>query len=384
MLSSAAILYFIIRLARELFSDLRNAAPILFLIVGLSPWGLRSSMLVMSDSMGVALLAASGWWAWSYAKDKNTMALFASGLALGLAVCVRYPLALPGLLPAAVVIWGAGKHRDIRAALFPLVILALVLGHFSIHQGMEGGLTGHHFLSDWSPANWFRRDFVMQDGQFHYANINLVYALGGFWHPGLVGLGLIAIPLGIWWKTFLRDRRLLILAGSMLIYLLFLAGIPFQNPRFLLPMLPFVGLLYLPVLDRMVDLLKKQWKYLAGLVAMIVHLGLTGYTSLKLLKMNKAERNIAEALGQYQGKTLYTFGMDGAIKAYQPEIKVINLWDAPLQSAQVGELVLFNETAFRDQWEGKNPMTNWDFLNQNYNLQPAIGFPEGWNLYEIR
>jgi hypothetical protein len=384
MLSTAAILYFSIRLARTLFPDLRGIGPILFLVVGLSPWGLRSGLLVMSDSLGVALLAAAGWWAWCYAKEGKLMPLLGAGLALGLAVSVRYPLALPGLLPVTVVLWGAWKQRDVRLLLFPITIAGLVLAHFSLHTAMEGGLTNHHFLTDWTPANWFRKDFVMQDGQFHYSKINLIYALGGFGHPGLVGLGLIAIPLGIWWKIFVKDRRLLVLAGSMMVYLLFLAGIPFQNPRFLLPMIPFVGLLYLPVLSRLAERLSKNWKYLLGLVVLIVHLGLAGYTSKKLLKMNKSERNMAEVLGQFPEKTVYTFGMDGAIKAYQPNMKVINLWDAPLDSAQVGELVLFNESAFRDQWEGKNPMINWDFLNQNYNLQPAVGFGEGWNLYEIR
>lgn len=384
MLSASAILYFSIRLGRGLFPNLRWTGAIMFLIIGLSPWGLRSGMLVMSDSLGVALLAAAGWWAWCYAKDQKAKYLLGAGLALGLAVSVRYPLALPGLLPMAVVGWGARKHKDLRVVIFPLAVAAVVFAHFSLHKEMEGGLAGHHFLSDWSPANWFRRDFAMQDGQFHYSSPNLIYALGGFWHPGLVGLGLVAIPLGIWWKVFVRDRRLLVLAGSMLVYLLFLAGIPFQNPRFLLPMLPFAGLLYLPVLARLADFLGKQWKYAAGLATVVVHLGLTGYTSVKLLKMNQSERHIAEALAQHQGKTLYTFGMDGAVKAYQPEIKVVNLWDAPLQSARVGELVLFNEGAFREQWKGKNPMINWDFLNQNYNLHRVKSFAEGWNLYEIR
>jgi hypothetical protein len=384
MLSAVATLYFCIRLGRELFPSLRQQGAILFLLVGLSPWGLRSGMLVMSDSLGVALLAAAGWWAWKYWKEGQWAAMAAASLALGLAVSVRYPLALPGLLPVTLLAAGAWKRRDVRAVLFPALIGGVAGGHFLLHDGMQGGLIGHHFLGEWSLQNWFRRDFNMQDGQFHYRMINIFYALGAFWHPGLVGLGVVALPLGVVWKTFARERRLQVMALTAVVYLLFVAGIPFQNPRFLLPVLPLVGLIYLPVPGKAAEKLGRKWMLVAGIAVAITHLTLMGFTSRKLLTSSRLEQEMANWPAPGVNKVVYTFGMDGALKVYRPDLKVVNLWDAPLQDAQAGAWLLFNEEAFREQWQGKNPMVNFDMLREKYDLKELKTYQGGWVWYEIR
>jgi hypothetical protein len=44
--------------------------------------------------------------------------------------------------------------------------------------------------------------------------------------------------------------------------------------------------------------------------------------------------------------------------------------------------VLFNE-ALRPQWQGQNPILNWDQIRENYTLEQRAALPNGWYLWEI-
>jgi hypothetical protein len=47
----------------------------------------------------------------------------------------------------------------------------------------------------------------------------------------------------------------------------------------------------------------------------------------------------------------------------------VNMWYDELDSVRISALVLFNEQKFELQWEGRNPMINWHFIQRNYNLK---------------
>ena len=51
---------------------------------------------------------------------------------------------------------------------------------------------------------------------------------------------------------------------------------------------------------------------------------------------------------------------------------------------ETGALVLFNPDKFAVQWQGRNPMLNWQHLKNNYVLAPVATTPEGWQLLYIK
>jgi hypothetical protein len=100
---------------------------------------------------------------------------------------------------------------------------------------------------------------------------------------------------------------------------------------------------------------------------------------------NQVEREIAQTVLTYSNRPVYTFAIDGALKCYGVDSDdVVNLWHNKLDSVKTPALVLFNESKFKHQWEGRNPMINWQFIQANYSLRKIETLPEGWELYRVR
>ena len=83
------------------------------------------------------------------------------------------------------------------------------------------------------------------------------------------------------------------------------------------------------------------------------------------------------------GATVFGFDLDIALQSYLPDIQFINLWMERYEDFPAGSFVLFNEPDLRRQWDGQNPMLNWDFLQENYVVSVVKTLPEGWTLYVV-
>ena len=53
------------------------------------------------------------------------------------------------------------------------------------------------------------------------------------------------------------------------------------------------------------------------------------------------------------------------------------------QDFSKNDLILFDPTRYKVQWNGKNPMLNWEFIEQNYKLKIVETHPKGWKLYQV-
>lgn len=103
-----------------------------------------------------------------------------------------------------------------------------------------------------------------------------------------------------------------------------------------------------------------------------------------IVKRNQLEQQIATYLQQNPVQHLYTFDMDVSLKGYHVPAHYYNLWEKEYTDYLPGGFILFNEQAFARQWEGKNVMNNWNYLNQHYTLTEQKDFGQGWKLYAIR
>jgi len=98
---------------------------------------------------------------------------------------------------------------------------------------------------------------------------------------------------------------------------------------------------------------------------------------------NDLEQIISQDLTTYKNQTLYSFGIDVALKSRATAISHISLFDKKHTSFENGGLVLFNEKRFSNQWKGENPMINWNHLKEKYTLTELEEYSNNWKLYRI-
>lgn len=362
----------------------------------LSPMLWRTSTLVMSDMLGIAL---TSWAIWAYIRfnkhpSASLMAVF--GFAAAAAVMTRYGAAVVLVLPGLVMLRSGLRSRQwIGLVLAAILAIICVLPHIWIRGQNSGAFLGHAWLQHWSVAHWFERIFDTQDGRTFYRLPNLLYSLMALYHPGFSILCSAAIAV----MLFLNRRNIkisllplfpsreitFVLTGSFIIYALFLAGIPFQNSRFVMAGYPLLILIAFPAFDFLYAYFKNNYLKISLLTAFSVLQICLLYTSFKpFYQRNKLEIALADAIKDQPSDTLYTFAVDMALKSYHIPQHCLNLWIKKYDSFDKGALVLFNEKAFAKQWEGKNPMINWNRLRQDYQLDTVKVLPEGWILYQIR
>jgi hypothetical protein len=203
-------------------------------------------------------------------------------------------------------------------------------------------------------------------------------------HPGFIFAGAVLI-------VFFRIKTLSpffmkIIAATILVYALFLAGLTFQNDRILILTFPFVLLLLSGTYLEMSERLKKaktSYFYIMVILVIVIQLGLFYRAFRPFYENNKTIRTIAAQMLQYPDKPIYTFNIDMALKGYGIKNEIISLWDKKLTDFEPGSLVLFNYINSREQWKGMNPMLNWEEMNRAHHLDLKENLPGGWVLYEI-
>ncbi len=386
--------------------------------IAFSPYLIRSGLACMSDALAVAVLTGVLFAGQQYRNKSKGLWLVLMIFLVAFGTWVRYPLGILLLGIVLIHLRSALKNGHYGALLGGVLLGFTIL---ILHLKLEPiGMPKHHFLEVWSPANWFSRSFVMEDGAFSYRFPNLVFAFGPYYHPGYLGLATLALPFTlIWWrKLSSTTKAYAVLSG---LYILFIAGIPFQNTRFLVVLIPLLLLNFFSdngLINRWLSRVRKGVIFvLCGIL--LLNIGIVYYANAGFWKSALQERTIAMTIGeQFGGQPgeqfetepgeqfetepgvrsdergrgrVFTFGMDGALRYYLPEFEVVNLWNESVSTVEwvnlhqpvAGDLVLFNESRFAKQWAGKSPVLNWEYLNQTYQLDSLVIFEGGWTLHEL-
>ncbi|MBK8427287.1 MAG: hypothetical protein IPL27_15485 [Lewinellaceae bacterium] len=177
-----------------------------------------------------------------------------------------------------------------------------------------------------------------------------------------------------------------VLIASLACYLLLLGGLPHQNLRFLLPAYALLLLLFFPAWDRMFAygfyfFKRLTWSILALVLA--VQLLAAVKIMAPVLARNRMEVDIAREMQTVlpPNATVYAFDLDIALRSYLQDIHWKNMWIQRYDTFPDGSFVLFNEPLLRPQWEGRNPILNWDDLNQQKQLVLKRELPGGWRMF---
>jgi hypothetical protein len=265
-----------------------------------------------------------------------------------------------------------------------LIAAVCFIPHLLIKGAHATEFIGHQWLQSWSFKNWFLSEFTTIDGHQNYRLPNLLYGFSNFYYPGFFFMGIFF--LFFLQKKDFHQRDKFVLPASFLLYALFLAGIPFQNMRFLLLTFPIAIVLMFPLFHRFRRkiLIKDRflWSFTA-LVVLIQSVLIYKYSS-GIYRTNQVEKEVAHTVLSFSNRPIYTFAIDGALKCYGVDgDDIINMWYSQLDSVKISALVLFNEHKFKQQWKEMNPMINWEFIRNEYKLNELKLLPNNWMLFQI-
>ncbi len=341
----------------------------------LSPFVIRSSVLVMSDALAMMLVLCVLYFCFKQGDGGFIMVC----IFFSLAALTRYAsvvLLLPLMFFAFLNVMKQ-KH-NFKLAIGFSIIFVLFLANFFLWTSKTGSIN-HQWLILWDWRNFFKNSFSTLDGIQTYYLPNILYPLKLFVYPGFLPLFLILI----WFvrKTDFTNIRHRLVVISLFIYFLFLAGIPFQNDRFLLIAFPFVLILLFPAFCRLI--IRFEIKPLLIIIVVFAQVALCFRAIYPFYFRNKVEREISEKLVKYQGNTLYSFDIDVALKGKDLKFDYKNLLDSNYSQYLVGSLVLFNEKKLAQQWSDRNPMLNFAHLRDAYNITTEEMFIDDWVLYSV-
>ncbi len=388
ILSLVVSVIYLEKLLILLFKTEQGTARIyLFLFFLLSPYMLRGSLVVMADSLTILCLISGTYYFEKYRRTHAGKYFLLVVSLFTAAICTRYAafvVIFPFAITATFIFF-----RNFKLKTLPLsigAILLLCIPHLFIRSHSPLSFIHHEWYDSWSPLNLFRRQFNTSNGYSSYFFYNICYAFFNVVHPAFCFAGIILLVASLRIRySKLKSFKLTPYIISILLYAFFMAGIPFQDMRYLLLTFPFILLILFPGYEYISSFLKKKNIRQCIMVGVVlIQLALFCRAFIPFYRYNKTEKYIATSMLHYSGRTLCTFSIDGALKSYGYTGKIINLWSTKLDTmpkADSSLLVLFNTGQFSAVWENGNPIKNWDFLHKQYDMIKLEDMPDGWVLY---
>lgn len=348
------------------------------------PFLLKMGIIVMSDALTLVFVVLAFYFFFkSYYKNTNLAPIFIFATC---ALMTRYAslfITFPIILYALYLVI---KRRKIKQFISAAILSLVAAIPFLIFQwGALFEASSNYFLKVWSFSNYVKSGFTTEDGATNYTFPNLIYTLYVFFHPGFIFIGgiLSLITLKNYKSLFTFHQKILMICSAL--YILFLAGIPFQNPRILGLVFPLILILLFPAFTKLMEFKSiKRFFIPIGIVCVMLQLVFFTMTFKLIFTRTIAEKELATMIQPYQGATLYSFDVDLAMEGRGLDFEYKNMYMERYKNFHTNDLILFDPTRYEVQWKDKIPMQNWEFIEQNYTLKVLEKHPEGWKLYQIQ
>ncbi len=392
MLALTAAFAYMKELTGLLFREKNESVAYLIACFFLSPYVFRFGLLSMSDMLCLFFVMAALFHCLRYVKMHSLKDAALFSFFAGCAVSARYAVLILLLIPAVYILLSIIRSSDYRAVILMMLLFccALLPDWFIRGRILFLQWEGAGFIIDyasnayaWSPQHFFRNEFQNPDGQQHYAVWNIVAATFNIMHPAFLFAGIFLL-------FFLRREdfampEMRMLAAMVILYGLYIAGLHYQNNRYLLQSFPPVLLIFYPAFRRMKTrfITSKTAGWITFLLVVIIQLTLFCFSFQKIYTINCTEREIAASLKAYEGQTVYTCDITGALSTYNVKNPVIDLYFNRVSPPQENALLLFNYDYFSEHYQQKNPMLNWAYLQDHLRLRILQSYPGGWALYAM-
>lgn len=353
-----------------------------FLFFTLSPIILIHSFLIMSDILTCCLITLAFYHLLWYLETKKNSAIFLGILFCILSVLTRYASAVILFPISCTVLFQLIKNKNFKALFVSfLIIIVVIIPHVCIRLQNSFDFLSNQWLQNWDFLNLFEKDFYTIDGEIHNKTFNLIYIFFPIFHPIFSFLGVIIIFVALRHKVNFSFKYAKLIMLGIILYALFLGGIPCQAKRFMILAFPLIIILFYPV----IKLFCTSFKFhkLVFFVIFSIQLTLTMYFALPFLNRNKLEKTICNNVSSYQGNTIYIFDIDLALRGRKLKFKYENLYFKKYTAFEKDALVLINEKQLEKQWKGKNPLINWENIQKKCVLVKLKTSDKNWSLYKI-
>ena len=357
------------------------------LITAFSPVLVKSSIVIMSDSLSLMFASWAMWQFVKYFNKQKTLHIISSSALLALAVMTRYgyvfllvPMAL--YLIYKILKSGINKSRIIRDIFFAVFCGTIVFSpqlYYILYYGIpnfhsENGLGV--WPTSWSILNFIRKDFTTFDGTMHYTLWNGLYNLSPVFHPMYLSAFGITFLIGLYYIIKRKAYAFLIFTLSwILVYYIYFSGSPFQALRFLMSFLPPMALVSAFGISEMKikNKLKNILLY-AGLSVMII------YGFYHMYTFNKQKNNELEVVNTVinyipDSSTVFAFDVTMAVNHYT-KLNAIELFNVKedeiknkIDSSGHDIYFILPVENIKSQWAGLPLEKKYDMIKSNYPLQ---------------
>lgn len=372
----------------QLLSE-RSALLLVGLFFMCSPYMIRQSTLVMSDLLCVLLIILTYYQLlrWKRGGQFNLLLVFVFA---ALAVLTRYGAFFLVAAPC-----GYAVYASLRQKQYLILALGVGLGLLCLvpllGANVQGGGTfvSHPFLNSWNPLNFFRSSFTLDSSTQQFSWPNIVFVASLFGHPGYLVAGLLLLPF---YKHIWLQRNWLTGVGglSILIYLFFLAGTPFQNPRYLLLAFPVLVLLLPPALHGIQSFVSEaKWRKVVAVAAIATIVPVAGALSIYSIRTiwtwHQQEKQIGAFL-QGPPRTIYSYGLDVSLRYYAPNHTYYSYHETQNRKADYkrGDNVFIDKFSLEGERKNQLVAEAWEHLENNYELLPIGEFGDKWTLYMVK
>ena len=364
------------------FMERKEVLPYLILTMILSPYMFRGAMVVMTDML-TAFFSISTFWFYVLYREKESRKYWAGIVVMGLmAFFTRYAVAPLLILPCVDALRISLRRKSYGNVLIATGIMGVGLGFYFWLKGSETPEFVGHFLWDiWSPLNWFKSRFSGFDGASDYTMINLISVFYHFFHPAYFFLGIPLVVMS--YRSVQKKKEYQVMLAAIILYSLFVAGLNFQNKRYLILSFPLVLILTDEGYQWFVRKIPANWHIAIYGLLVVIQLGLCTYVFRSFYEYNQIEQRVAIMVKKQPPTTLYTFELNPSLESYGAEHQVINLYHEPITTFSQGELLLVNPSKWEFQWKDRNPMINWVYAQENFEVELLDRDESGWELYVI-
>jgi len=356
---------------------------LLLIILLVTPFMVRFGITIMSDMFMLSLIIIGVYHILKYAIEKTTIHLLFGAILLVMAVMSRYaaiviaiPLVIYGFITAI-----RQKEKWFWFLIIPIVALIPFIPHLIIRGENSVNFIRHEWFKTWSPLNFFSRKSESVDGIIEYQLPNMVYAFLGLFHPRYLFLTGVLILVGF--RKFKLNKKSIILATSVFIYLVFLAGINYQNNRFLLLALPFTFIIFYPTIQHSLSFFGTKLITVFTLGVAVIQICLAVFSFKVVWNRNQLEKEVYEYV-LINNTPIYTMDIDVALIGRGYSSPIYNIWKNYYESPDTNAIVIFNSKIFPEQWGGKKPMQNWNHFNNDYHLTEIHDFNSEWKVYAFK
>ncbi len=344
------------------------------LIMAFCGQALQSSIVVMADIPALfwAVISAICLLHSLRTERRRWLALSAGTLALACITRWLYLALIPLWAVTLLLAWRKLRPRETLTALFAAALV--LLPQLAVSMGSPYPVLNHAWVEGWQFANGFASQFDNADGHFEYTQVNALFYAQPYYQAYYAAPLLTPFTLAGAWLLRRQRARLVLLLGWCILPYLFLAGIPYQNIRFPLIVMPAVAALAGIGLGGLFH--RQRLAYAALLAGGLL---LTAGAALPTIRTFVNHQLSDKAAVDWtlrrvpDDARLYAFGLTQALRAYAP-FEVRELYDETPESIATEQqdgrasYLLVNAWVIEHQWAGRPLETTYHWLRDTVGL----------------